>query len=58
MRNPFSCVNQKGHAVVANLKDMVNKHASSNYIMVLVHDYATLKLRGGGEGEEITIDEG
>jgi len=51
-------VNQKGHAVVANLKDMVNKHASSNYIMVLVHDYATLKLRGGGEGEEITIDEG
>jgi len=26
--------------------------------MVLVHDYATLILRGGGEGEEITIDEG
>jgi len=44
-------VNYKGHVVVASLKDMVNKHAYSTYIMVLVHDYATLKLRGGGESE-------
>jgi len=28
-----------------NLKDMVNKHTYSTYIMVLIHDYATLKPR-------------